>query len=181
MVWLRPKLTITINTQVILTSSLFTASDDCLDRVAQKKYVCVILSVGRCGAFRRHRLPENAKLRLRPTQHVGSTVMKGCKRCVESWFDNRYGGCYANVAEREIGKMTKDVGEWAKEFEAKLAELAPDMRATEALLEQEGFRVDSGNKSFSGWWLTAYNKTMRQEKIKVQSDGSKIVVTVAGP
>ena len=77
--------------------------------------------------------------------------------------------------------MAKDVGEWAKEFEAKLAELAPDMQATAALLEQEGFRVDSGNKSFSGWWLTAYNKNVRQENIKVQSDGSKISVTVVSP
>ena len=77
--------------------------------------------------------------------------------------------------------MARDVSEWAKEFEAKLAGLAPDIQATEALLEQEGFRVDSGNKSSSGWRLTAYNKAMRQESIKVQSDGSKIVVTVAGP
>jgi len=77
--------------------------------------------------------------------------------------------------------VAKDVGEWAKEFEAKLAELAPDMQATAALLEQEGFRVDSGNKSFSGWWLTAYNKNVRQENIKVQSDGSKISVTVVSP
>ena len=77
--------------------------------------------------------------------------------------------------------MAKDVGEWAKEFEAKLVQLAPDMQATAALLEQEGFRVDSGNKSFSGWWLTAYNKNVRQENIKVQSDGSKISVTVVSP
>ena len=77
--------------------------------------------------------------------------------------------------------MARGVSEWAKEFEAKLAGLAPDMQATEALFEQEGFRVDSGNKSSSGWWLTAYNKAMRQESIKVQSDGSKIVMTVAGP
>jgi hypothetical protein len=77
--------------------------------------------------------------------------------------------------------MANDVGEWAKEFEVKLAQLAPDMQATSVLLEQEGFRVDSGNKSFSGWWLTAYNKTRREQNIKVQSDGSKIVVTVVSP
>jgi len=77
--------------------------------------------------------------------------------------------------------MANDVGEWAKEFEVKLAELAPDMQATSVLLEQEGFRVDSGNKSSSGWWLTAYNKTRRDQNIKVQSDGSKIVVTVVSP
>jgi hypothetical protein len=77
--------------------------------------------------------------------------------------------------------MANDVGEWAKGFEAKLAEVAPDMRATSVLLEQEGFRVDSGNKSSSGWWLTAYNKTRREQNIKVQSDGSKIVVTVVNP
>jgi len=74
--------------------------------------------------------------------------------------------------------MPKDVGEWAKEFEAKLAELAPDMRATQALLEQEGFRVDSGNKSSNSWYLTAYNKEMSSGSIKVQSDGTKIVVSV---
>ena len=77
--------------------------------------------------------------------------------------------------------MASDVGEWAKEFEAKLAELVPDMQATGVLLEQEGFRVDSGNKSSSEWWLTAYNKTRREQNIKVQSDGSKIVVTVVSP
>ena len=77
--------------------------------------------------------------------------------------------------------MANDVGEWAKEFEVKLAQLAPDMQATSVLLEQEGFRVDSGNKSSSGWWLTAYNKTRRDQNIKVQSDGSKIVVTVVSP
>jgi hypothetical protein len=77
--------------------------------------------------------------------------------------------------------VATDIDGWAKAFEAKLAELGPDMQATQALLEQEGFRVDSGNKSSSGWWLTAYNKTRRQQSIKVQSDGSKIVVTVVVP
>jgi hypothetical protein len=75
--------------------------------------------------------------------------------------------------------MAEDVNEWAKQFEAKLAKLAPDMQATQALLEQEGFRVDSGNKSFTGWYLTAYdNENMNRGSVKVQSDGTKIVVTV---
>ena len=75
--------------------------------------------------------------------------------------------------------MAKDVDEWAREFEVKLAKLAPDMQATQALLEQEGFRVDSGNKSSTGWYLTAYDvNNMNRGSIKVQSDGTKIVVTV---
>jgi len=75
--------------------------------------------------------------------------------------------------------MAKDVDEWAREFEVKLAKLAPDMQATQALLEQEGFRVDSGNKSSTGWYLTAYDVNNKNRgSIKVQSDGTKIVVTV---
>jgi len=92
-------------------------------------------------------------------------------------------------------QMAKDVDEWAREFEVKLAKLAPDKRprslrclegcagkghqATQALLEQEGFRVDSGNKSSTGWYLTAYDVNNKNRgSIKVQSDGTKIVVTV---
>ena len=74
--------------------------------------------------------------------------------------------------------MAEDVDEWAKEFEAKLAKLAPDMQATQALLERDGFRVDSGNKSFTGWYLTAYdNENMNRGSVKVESDGTKITVT----
>ena len=74
--------------------------------------------------------------------------------------------------------MTRDLNEWTKELEAELTTLASDMWGMQKRLEEKGFRVDSGNKSSSGWRLTAYNKAMRQESIKVQSDGSKIVVTV---
>jgi hypothetical protein len=76
--------------------------------------------------------------------------------------------------------MADDLSEWAREFEAKLAQLSPDMQATSVLLEQEGFRVDSGNKSSTGWFLTAYDRNLRRGSIKVQSDGTKIVVTVTG-
>jgi len=76
--------------------------------------------------------------------------------------------------------MANDLSEWAKEFEMKLNKLAPDMQAATALIEQEGFRVDSGNKSPNGWFLTAYDKDSRRGSIKAQSDGIKIVVTVMG-
>jgi hypothetical protein len=74
--------------------------------------------------------------------------------------------------------MAEDANQWAKQFEAKLAALAPDMQAAQSLLEQEGFRVDSGNKSSTGWYLTAYSGAMTPGSIKVQSDGSKIIVAV---
>lgn len=64
-------------------------------------------------------------------------------------------------------------------FELKLNQLSPDMSAASALLEQEGFRVDSGNKSATGWFLTAHDTNQRRGSI-MQSDGTKIVVTVAG-
>jgi hypothetical protein len=79
--------------------------------------------------------------------------------------------------EKGVRQMAEDVDEWAKEFEVKLAKLAPDMQATQALLEQEGFRVDSGNKSFTGWYLTAYDENMNRGSVKVESDGTKITVT----
>ena len=34
------------------------------------------------------------------------------------------------------------------------------MWATQKRLEEKGFTVDSGNKSPTGWWLTAYNRSM---------------------
>jgi hypothetical protein len=47
-----------------------------------------------------------------------------------------------------------DSTEWAKKLEPRLKQLSPDMRAASALLEQEGFKLDSGNKSATGWFLT---------------------------
>jgi hypothetical protein len=77
--------------------------------------------------------------------------------------------------------MADNGSEWAKEFELKLTKLFPDMQAASALIEQEGFRVDSGNKSSTGWYLTAYDITQQgRGSIKVQSDGTKIVVSVTG-
>jgi hypothetical protein len=75
--------------------------------------------------------------------------------------------------------MATNLEEWTKELEAELATLAPDMWATQKRLEEKGFRVDSGNKMPSGWWLTANNRDVGRT-IKVKSDGTKIVVTVEG-
>jgi hypothetical protein len=55
------------------------------------------------------------------------------------------------------------------------------MSAATALLAQEGFRVDGGNKSATGWFLTAHDNSQRRGNIRLQSDGAKIVLTVTGP
>jgi hypothetical protein len=60
-------------------------------------------------------------------------------------------------------------------IEAELAPLASDMWGTQRRLEEKGFRVDRGNKSATGWWLTANNRN-RGRNIKVQSDGTKLTV-----
>jgi hypothetical protein len=70
--------------------------------------------------------------------------------------------------------------EWVKKLELRLNQLSPDMWAASALLEQEGFRVDSGNKSATGWFLTAHDRNQHRGSIKLQSDGTKIDLTVAG-
>ena len=80
----------------------------------------------------------------------------------------------------EPPKSDVDSTEWAKKFELRLNQLSPDMRAASALLEQEGFRVDSGNKSATGWFLTAHDRNQRRGSIKLQSDGTKIDLTIAG-
>jgi hypothetical protein len=77
-------------------------------------------------------------------------------------------------------KSDLDSTEWAKKFELRLNQLSPDMWAASALLEQEGFRVDGGNKSATGWFLTAHDKNQRHGSIKLQSDGTKINLTIAG-
>jgi hypothetical protein len=74
--------------------------------------------------------------------------------------------------------MAANLEDFAKELEADVATLASDMWTTQKRLEEKGFRVDSGNKMPSGWWLTANNRNMSHGSIKVKSDGSKIVVTV---
>ena len=76
--------------------------------------------------------------------------------------------------------MATNPDAWTKELEADLAALASDMWGTQKRLEEKGFRVDSGNKMPSRWWLTANNRNMSPGSIKVKSDGSKIVVTVEG-
>jgi hypothetical protein len=79
---------------------------------------------------------------------------------------------------KEPPKTNVDSTEWAKKFELKLNQLSPDMWAASTLLEQEGFRVDSGNKSSTGWFLTAHDINQRHGSIRLQSDGTKIVLTV---
>ena len=80
----------------------------------------------------------------------------------------------------EPPKSDVDLTEWAKKFEQKLNQLSPDMWTASALLAQEGFRVDSGNKSATGWFLTAHDRSQRRGSIKLQSDGTKIDLTVGG-
>jgi hypothetical protein len=79
----------------------------------------------------------------------------------------------------EPPKSDVDSTEWAKKFDLRLNQLSPDMSSASALLEQEGFKVDSGNKSATGWYLTAHDRNQRRRSIKLQSDGTKIDLTVA--
>jgi hypothetical protein len=74
------------------------------------------------------------------------------------------------------GVKATNEDDWAKGFEAELAPLASDMWGTQKRLEEKGFRVDRGNKSATGWWLTANNRNTSRS-IKVQSDGAQLVVT----
>ena len=80
----------------------------------------------------------------------------------------------------ESSKSDADSTEWAKKFELRLNQLSPDMSAASVLLQQEGFRVDSGNKSATGWFLTAHDVNRHRNSIKLQSDGTKIKLVVTG-
>jgi hypothetical protein len=80
----------------------------------------------------------------------------------------------------EPAKTHVNSTEWAKKFELRLNQLSPDMWAASALLEQEGFRLDSGNKSATGWFLTGHDTNQRRGSVKLQSNGNKIVLTVTG-
>ena len=77
----------------------------------------------------------------------------------------------------EPPKSDVDSTEWAKKLELRLN---PDMWAASALLAQEGFRVDSGNKSATRWFLTAHYRNQHRNSIKLQSDGTKIELIVTG-
>ena len=68
---------------------------------------------------------------------------------------------------------------WTEGLEADLAALASDMWGTQQRLMEKGFRVEGGNKSHSGWWLTAADRGTSR-RIGVQSDGTKVVVTAEG-
>jgi hypothetical protein len=75
--------------------------------------------------------------------------------------------------------MANKPDDWTKELEADFAPLAADMWGTQQRLSEKGFRVDGGNKSPTGWWLTANNRDASRS-VKVQSDGTKVVVTSQG-
>lgn len=75
--------------------------------------------------------------------------------------------------------MATNPDDWTKELEADLAALASNMWGTQQRLLEKGFRIDGGNKSLSGWWLTAMDRGASRS-IKVQSDGTKVVVTAEG-
>jgi hypothetical protein len=76
--------------------------------------------------------------------------------------------------------MTDNPDQWTRELETELTSLASDMWATQKRLEEKGFRIDGGNKTSSGWWLTANNRGAKRGSIKVQSDGTTVTVTVEG-
>ena len=78
----------------------------------------------------------------------------------------------------EPAKTDVNSTEWTKNFELRLKQLSPDMAAASALLEQEGFKMDSGNKSATGWFLTAHDRNQRRGSFELHSDGTKIVLTV---
>jgi hypothetical protein len=86
----------------------------------------------------------------------------------------------AEPAKTATEQGARAASDWAKKFELRLNKLSPDMSAASALLEQEGFRVDSGNKSATGWFLTAHDTNQGRGSVRLQSDGTKITVTVAG-
>jgi hypothetical protein len=75
--------------------------------------------------------------------------------------------------------MANKPDEGTKELEAELATLASDMWGAQQRLSEKGFRVDGGNKSPTGWWLTANNRNIGRST-KVLSDGTKLVVTAEG-
>jgi hypothetical protein len=87
-------------------------------------------------------------------------------------------GAY-RVAVPQSGRtaMAASQDDWIKQLEAELSTLAADMWATQKRLEEKGFRIDGGNKTATGWWLTANKRTMNPGNIKVQSDGTTISVT----
>jgi hypothetical protein len=79
-----------------------------------------------------------------------------------------------------LPQMAINLDDWTKELEVELSMLAFDMWATQKRLEEKGFRVDSGNKTPTGWCLTANKRNRSYGNIKVRSDGTKIAVTVEG-
>jgi hypothetical protein len=87
----------------------------------------------------------------------------------------------ANEASKTSSEdAARAAGDWAKKFELKLNKISPDMPEASALLQQEDLRMDSGNKSANGWFLTAHDSNQRRGSIKLESDGTKIVLTVTG-
>jgi hypothetical protein len=75
--------------------------------------------------------------------------------------------------------MATNPDDLTKELAADLATLASDMWGAQQRLAEKGFRVDGGNKSTSAWWVTANNRDTNRS-VRVQSDGTKLVVTAEG-
>jgi hypothetical protein len=96
-------------------------------------------------------------------------------------FGRRFAGAPVSAfdirSEKNLAGVTAtNEDDWPKGLEAELAPLASDMWGTQKRLEEKGFRVDRGNKSATGWWLTANNRNTSRS-VKVQSDGTQLVVT----
>jgi len=73
------------------------------------------------------------------------------------------------------GVTTTNTDDSSKSLDAEFVPLASDMWGTQKRLEEKGFRVNRGNKSSTGWWLTANNRNTGRS-VKVQSDGTKLTV-----
>jgi len=126
-----------------------------------------VLNDARASEARAHRkLPDTEADLKRPKEYAGRATEEARGATEE-----------AGRAKEEAGRA---VSEWAKKFEVKLNQLSSDMQGASVLLDQEGFKVDSGNKFATGWFLTAHDRNQRRGSIKVQTDGTKIIVTVTG-
>jgi hypothetical protein len=76
--------------------------------------------------------------------------------------------------------MATNLDDWTKEPETDLAPLAADMWGRKSVSKKKASGWIAANKMPSGCWLTANNHNRSPDSIKVQSDGSKTVVTIEG-
>jgi hypothetical protein len=120
-----------------------------------------------CGVIARS-IPANGLYRTAGLTTI-ATVVSVLAAAPASALDIRPDKNLAGVTATKPDDSTKGL-------EAELAPLASDMWGTQKRLEEKGFRVNRGNKSATGWWLTANNRNTGRS-IKVQSDGTKLAVT----